>query len=137
MEPSQEVDTAVRERASKLDKFYDRIMGCRVLVESPHHHRRHGRLYHVRIDLTVPGGEIVVKRDPAQHAPHKDVLLAIHDAFDEARRQLEDFARRQREWDKARAQAPMVRCLDCSETRVMGFFTRRMEERSTSTETAC
>lgn len=94
--PSEAIEAAVRERAGKLDRFYSGIMGCRVVVEAPHRHHRDGRIYHVRIDLTVPGGELVVKRDPARHGAHQDVYVAIRDAFDAARRQLEDYARRQR-----------------------------------------
>jgi cold shock CspA family protein/ribosome-associated translation inhibitor RaiA len=94
--PSEAVEAKIREYADKLDQFYDRIMDCRVMVEAPHHHHRKGNLFHVRIDLTVPGGELVVKRDPPQHQSHEEVNVAIHDAFDDARRELEDYARRQR-----------------------------------------
>lgn len=86
----------VRYHASRLDQFCRDIMGCRVCIEEPHHHRKKGKLYHVRIDLTVPGREIIVKRDPALHAAHKDVYVAIRDAFFAARRQLEDFVRNRR-----------------------------------------
>jgi ribosome-associated translation inhibitor RaiA len=44
----------------------------------------------VRIDLKVPGKEIVVNRDHDE-----DIYVALRDAFDVARRQLEDHARRQ------------------------------------------
>lgn len=54
----------IRSRAEKLDSFYDKIIGCRVLVEAPHHHHRAGQRCHVRIDLTVPGEEIVINRAP-------------------------------------------------------------------------
>jgi len=81
----------IREKAEKLDKFYDQIMRCRIIVEVPHRHRHEGVLYNVRIDMTVPGSELVVKREP-----NKDLEVAVRDAFDAARRKLEDFARRQR-----------------------------------------
>jgi cold shock CspA family protein len=120
MPPSEAIEAAVREKADKLDSFYDRIMGCRVLVEAPHRHHRKGKLYHVRIDLTLPGGEIVVKHEPkrvkpttppagdgedvtllethepGKYAAHRDVYVAVRDAFDVARRKLQDYARRQR-----------------------------------------
>jgi cold shock CspA family protein len=44
----------------------------------------------------VPGGELVVARSPSAHAAHEDVLVAIRDAFDAARRELMDYARRKR-----------------------------------------
>ncbi len=93
---SAAVEAAIREKAAKLDEFCDDIMSCHVLIESPHRHRHKGRLYHLRIDLTVPGDEIVIRRDPREDATHEDVYVVIRDAFDAARRQLEDYVRRRR-----------------------------------------
>ncbi len=96
MDHSPAVEARVREQAEKLERFYDRIMSCRVVVETHHRHHHKGNLYHVRIDLTVPGDELVVSREPADHHAHEDVYVAVRDAFDAMRRQLQDFARRQR-----------------------------------------
>jgi cold shock CspA family protein/ribosome-associated translation inhibitor RaiA len=96
MPPSEAVERSIREHADRFECFHARITGCRVMIESHHRHHRQGKLYHVRIDLTVPGGEIVVGRDPAEHHAHEDVYVAIRDAFDAARRRLEDHARRWR-----------------------------------------
>ena len=93
---SDAVEASIRERAERLARFYDRIMMCRVIVETPHAHHRKGKLYHVRIDLTVPGAEMVVGRDPAAHHAHEDIYVAFRDAFDAMRRQLEDHVRRAR-----------------------------------------
>ena len=86
----------VHAKLTKLETFYDRITSCRVLIEASHRRHNKGNLYHVRIDLRVPGNELVVKRDPAQHAEHEDVFIAIRDAFNEAKRQLQDHIQRQR-----------------------------------------
>jgi len=94
--PSAAIESKIRSKSAKLDVLYDRIMGCRVVVEAPHRRHHQGRLYHVRIDLTLPGGELVVNRDPAEHHAYEDAYVAIRDAFDAAARQLEDYARRQR-----------------------------------------
>ena len=93
---SDAIEATVREKADKLDKFYDQIMTCRVMIEAPHGHHHKGKLYHIRIDLTVPNGEIVINRDPGDHHAHEDVYVAIRDAFDAARRKLQDYARKQR-----------------------------------------
>lgn len=90
------IEAKVRARVARLERYYDHIMGCRVMIESPHRRHHQGKLYHVRIDLTVPGGELVVTREPAEHHAHEDVYVAIRDAFDAAQRRLEDHARRQR-----------------------------------------
>ncbi len=68
MEPSAKAEEWIRKEAAKLDEFYNHIMACRIVVELPSRHRKFGSLYHVRIDLTVPGGELVVKREPSLHS---------------------------------------------------------------------
>ena len=97
MDPSEAVESKIRERAEKLEKFYDQIVGCRVVVEAPHKHHHKGGLYWVHLDITVPDGELVVNRNPSQRSSHEDVYVAIRDTFDVARRRLEDYARRQRQ----------------------------------------
>jgi len=106
MEPSEAMEQAVRDRAEKLDQFFDRIMSCRVMVEALHRHHRQGNTYHVRIDITVPGEELAVSRDPGKDHAHEDAYVAIRDAFDAARRQLEDYARRARQDVKTHQAAP-------------------------------
>jgi len=98
---SEAIEDEVREKADKLDEFCDQIMRCRVVVEVPHQHHEHGNFYQVRIDLTVPGEEIVINREAPEHVPYRDVQVAIRDAFDAARRKLEDYVRRHRHDVKA------------------------------------
>lgn len=96
MPPSEFVEAKIREKAAMLDKFYDRVMSCRVVVEMPHGHHNKGKLFHVTVDLTVPDGELVVNRSPKDHHAHEDVYVAIRDAFDAAKRQLQEYARKRR-----------------------------------------
>ncbi len=98
---SDALEDFIREKATWLDSFYDRITRCRVMVEVPHHRHRSGNPYHVRIELTVPGSELAISHEPA----HKKAHLAIREAFDDARRQLQDYARRQRGQVKTHAGA--------------------------------
>lgn len=105
--PSPAVERALRRKLAWLRRYYPRIMGCRVTVEDPHRHHRKGRLYSVRVDVTVPGGEVAAARSPSLHHAHEDLLVAIRDAFDAARRELMDYARRQR--GQVKAQAAMQR----------------------------
>lgn len=95
IDSSAAVEARIRERARELEQFFDRIVSCRVVIEAPKR-RRHGNLFHLRVDLKVPGKEIVVKRDPPDHHAHEDIYVAIRDCFDAVRRQLEDHARRRR-----------------------------------------
>jgi ribosomal subunit interface protein len=88
---SEALETRIRDKAKKLEEFFKHIMSCRVVVEAPHKHHHQGKQFNVRIDIGVPGSEIVVNRDH-----HEDVYVALRDAFDAAKRQLEDYARKMR-----------------------------------------
>lgn len=94
MQPNEYLEGKIRERIAKLEEFHDRITSCRVRMEAPHARDFHGQVFHVRVDITVPGGEIVVNRDPGKNHAHKDPEVAVRDAFNAAQRQLEDFVRR-------------------------------------------
>jgi ribosome-associated translation inhibitor RaiA/cold shock CspA family protein len=91
LEPSAAVEGAATEKAAKLDRFCPQIMTCRVGIELAHKHRHQGRTYAVRIDVTVPGHELTVDR-----VQHEDVYVALRDAFDDMRRQIEDEVRLER-----------------------------------------
>lgn len=90
------LDELVHTWARKLEHVYDRIERCHVLIERPHQHHRQGQRVHVRITLAVPGPDVVVSRDHALDGAHEDTYVAVRDAFEAARRQLEDHVRRQR-----------------------------------------
>jgi hypothetical protein len=126
MQHSAEVEGWIRAEAEKIETFYHRITACRVAIEVPHRHHKKGKPLHIRIDLTLPGKEIVVKRvpvpihratlngesAPSTHAQaksvHADLQLVIHDAFKAAGRRVQDFARRRRGQVK-RHQAALVK----------------------------
>jgi putative sigma-54 modulation protein len=93
---SETIEARIRQKARKLERFHRRITGCHVTVEAPHKSRQKGGLYHVKVDLTLPGGEIVAEKGrPKLHA-HRDLMVAVGEAFDAARRQIADYAARQR-----------------------------------------
>ena len=91
MVSSAALEDAVREKAAKLEQFHPRLTSCRVVIEEAARHKTQGKQFVVHVDLTAPGGEIAVNRDHDE-----DVYVALRDAFDAARRKLEDFARVQR-----------------------------------------
>jgi cold shock CspA family protein len=111
------------------------------VVEVPHHHHKKGSPYHIRIDLTVPGGEIVVKREPSLNAsarhlgervskkqsevkvPHKVLRQAINDAFKAAGRRLQDYARQQRGDVKSPTLLPEARVSKILPQEGYGFLT--------------
>ncbi len=94
VEHSDAVETAVRQHVDYLERFYSRLVGCRVVVDAPHKDKHKGRIYEIRIDLSVPGKDIAVTREAGENHAHEDIYVAIRDAFDAARRLLEDHARK-------------------------------------------
>ena len=66
-------------------------MGCGVVIEPAPRHKQQGKEFVVRIDIKVAGAEIAINRER-----NEDAFVAVRDAFDAARRKLEDHARRQR-----------------------------------------
>jgi ribosomal subunit interface protein len=99
---SEALESHIRQKAEKLETFYSNIIGCRVVIEVPHKHKHQGRVFDVRLDITVPGKELVVTREADE-----DVYVALRDAFGAAKRQLEDYGRRQR--GDIKAHAPVLR----------------------------
>jgi ribosome-associated translation inhibitor RaiA len=95
---SAALEARARKMADKLEKFHPRIVSCRIGIEELRRHRSRGRLFHVRVDLRIPGREIV-----SNHRHDKDPYLALRDAFDSLRRQLEDAAQVNRGEVKAHA----------------------------------
>jgi hypothetical protein len=116
LDHSDALERDILDHVAWLEQFHHGIVRCRVLVETPHRHRRDGRHFHVRIELTVPGeAPIVVSQEPSLHGPLKDVeepehhkeadvnsvhrhaRVAVREAFDTARRRLQDLGREPRE----------------------------------------
>lgn len=91
MAPSAALETQIRERVAKLEEFHPRITRCRVTVEETSKHKHQGRHFRVNVDVRLPGKEIVANRDHDE-----DIHVALRDAFDAVKRQLDDVARQMR-----------------------------------------
>jgi cold shock CspA family protein len=114
MAPSDEVEAEIQTRAAKLEKYSRDIESCRVTVDMPHRHHEEGNRFSVRIDMKMPAEELAVSRSSNLHAAGKALgeqevakqsdiegmrkhrELVIKEAFDVARRRLQDYARRRR-----------------------------------------
>lgn len=97
LERIEAIENRILEEASQLDEFCNRVMSCRVVIDVPHRHHQVGNVYQVRLDIKVPGEEIAIVQEPAQHDPfYENVNVAIRDAFGSAVRKLEEYVRRQR-----------------------------------------
>jgi len=93
MNASDAVEATAREHVAKLERLADSIVSCRVTIEAPHRHHHQGNLYTVSVDLHYAGGEAVANRAPGAKHAHEDVHVALRDAFNAIRRQLQDRMR--------------------------------------------
>ncbi len=91
---SAALDERIRDKVSKLEKMFPRLLACRVVISASHHHQLHRRLFTVRLNIAIPGSEIVVTRNN-----HEDVHVLLRDAFVAARRELESIVRRRHDRD--------------------------------------
>lgn len=139
MEASPKLEEAVLREASRLERFFPRIMSCRVAIEGPRR-EEFGGLYRVRIDLGVPGEELLVEHNPTLHEtlraeeavhktkedePHRerrDPQRAVHEAFHEMRRRLQDYARRMRGDTKQHERLPVGHVIRLSPEEGFGFI---------------
>jgi len=117
MPHSDAIEAKVTEKSTKLERFYDRIMGCRVVVEETQRRHHQGNLYSVRIDITVPGKELAVNRQE-----NEDAYVAVRDAFDTAARLLEEHGRQQRGVVKSHAEIPVGRIVRIFPESDFGFI---------------
>ena len=100
MQHSPAMDARIEELAAKLGDFYPRITRCHVVVEEIDRHKSKGNLFEVRVDIHVPGSEIV-----ATHQASEDAYVAVGQAFDAVIRQVEDGVHRKRGEVKAHRDA--------------------------------
>ena len=90
-DPSPAAEGHIRERVQRLERRFDRITSCHVYVASPHRQHRKGNPYEVRIELRVPGTELVVANQPGDVHAHDDLYIAVRDAFAAMESQLEEW----------------------------------------------
>jgi len=99
VELAPEQETLIRAAVAGLERFFSRLVACRVVVSVPHRRPRGEPVaWMLRLSLTVPGGELAITR---QAKP--SFREAVEDAFDAARRKLQDYARELRGDVKLRA----------------------------------
>src|SRR5579885_208435 len=115
---SEAFEAEIRQKAAGLASYYPRMSGCEVTVRAPalKHHRKGGPFI-VNIRMTVPGRELAVDRQSEE-----ELSQAIREAFDVARRQLEDYAREQRGDVKAREHPALGRVVRIERQLGYGFL---------------
>ncbi len=114
---TEPVEAEIRRKAAKLDTYYDNILGCKVVVEAPVHHHHRGGPFKVRIELAVPGNDLVVN-----HKDGEELSIAIREAFHAIRRQLEDYVRQRRGFVKTHEDTPQARVAKLVRDKSYGFL---------------
>ena len=101
---SDALESEIQERVKKIEEYYGRIMSCRVVVELPHKSHAQGKLFHINIDMSLPGAGHVVHNDHGQNPAHEDVHVAVRDAFNAVEAQVKKIVGKRRD-DERRASA--------------------------------
>ena len=98
MAPSDALTKTVRLEVARLERFYNHIIGCRVVIEMPHKsHRTGSNAPDVHVVLRVPGREIVITHELAHSGkPATNAYAVVKDAFSAAQQRLKDYSRLQR-----------------------------------------
>jgi ribosome-associated translation inhibitor RaiA len=100
---SDSMYAAVEKHIDHLERFSDRILHCEVILSRPHsHHQRKTRYHHVRIQLKLHKGAIIIDREPEKNIKHTAFRTALQHAFKLATRQLEGEFKKLRSLSKVR-----------------------------------
>ena len=120
LDTSEAVEAKVREKVNHLGRFYPGIKSCHVAIEQLHRHHHQGNHFHVRIDVKVAGHELVAGREPDENHAYSDLYVALRDAFDAMRRQLEDLVRHQQGHVKHHEERPHGHITEISADKTFG-----------------
>ena len=88
LDPSPAVDGIVHRRTEKLERLFDRIIGCDVALEALQRQKRHGRTVRAHLVVHLPGPDLSVERTVAQGSAQDDLILAVNRAFSAAEKML-------------------------------------------------
>jgi len=108
LDRSGALEDRARKLGSRLERYNERITQCHIMLEGPPVTRSGTQApYLVKIDLIVPGAQIHADSLHIDGAGHKDIYLALRDAFNNAKRQLQEL-QRDRFRSGERSTAPIV-----------------------------
>ena len=86
---SDELRRHIEDEARRLGRVGDRILSCRVVIQSLQRPKQRGATLAVGLSVTLQGTEVVVNREHGE-----DVHSAVREAFEAAGLQIEDHAKR-------------------------------------------
>lgn len=101
MDRSEALERRVLDRLARLQRHFDNLQACRVVLDSPHKQPHKGSLS-IHLSIAVPGKDIVVKREQRLTESDDHSITIIGDAFQAAERQLDDYLQQKRRQVKAK-----------------------------------
>ncbi|HXJ02258.1 MAG TPA: HPF/RaiA family ribosome-associated protein [Micropepsaceae bacterium] len=110
MKPSEAIRADILKRTAKLEKFCGRLIFCRVSIEARTKQHRTGNIYEVHVEMQVPGGFLVVSREPhhvKERRAHADMRTSIVEAFAAAEEQLRSFVKKRNGGARLQAAEPV------------------------------
>ncbi len=98
LEKSIVIERKIAEKAAKLERVFDRMTHCRVVVSAPNKHHHKGKTYEIKIDIGIPDhAPLILTHESNVGDAQEDLQIAIRDAFDAATRRLDEIADRMRD----------------------------------------
>lgn len=104
---STALEARVREHVDRLERLHGEITGCEVVIGAPAGRHLNGEHFDVRINLTLPGGDLHVSNEGGSDIARLDLYAAVHDAFAALERMIKrhnDARHRHREHESIRRQ---------------------------------
>jgi putative sigma-54 modulation protein len=91
LEKSEAVENKVRDKVAKLQRHFDRMTACRVVLEAPNRNAAKAKVFQVKIEISVPSGKpIIINHEREGASAQDDLSLAIRDAFEAATRRVDE-----------------------------------------------
>jgi len=88
MEPTPDAERHVLRGLERLERVSPDLMAVRVTLAQRNPRRETGTLYQVNLQLTRPGPDVAISRTAPRHSESENLVTAIGEAFEKARREL-------------------------------------------------
>lgn len=113
VQKNEALENLINEKVAKLEQICDYLTSCRIYIDKPHENQRSGNPYQVVIEIHVPPKhEIITRREPGEGDLHDPLDSVLRDAFDAAKRQLQELVERQRGETKKHPEQEAVAIVD-------------------------
>ncbi len=93
VEKSDALEAKITEKFNKLSRHFSRMTSGRVVVAKPHRHSKGANPFLIKIEVGVPGQPpVLISSARDDDREHEDIQIALRDAFDAAKRRLDELA---------------------------------------------